>query len=105
MILVSLLNPKFAIEIAAGCVRTSGSGHLEFALTSMVGVTRHDGDRAIDLLEQHDASELVRPRGGAETDRQARFLPQAWRKPVIAANDECHGFLVLLPPSPQPPRK
>src|SRR5688572_17962194 len=27
MILVSLLNPKFAIPVAAGCMRTSGSGH------------------------------------------------------------------------------
>jgi hypothetical protein len=27
MILVPLLNPKFAIELAARCARTSGSGH------------------------------------------------------------------------------
>ena len=40
----------------------------------MIGMAGQDGDGAVELLEQHDAHELMRPRRGAEGDGKTRLL-------------------------------
>ena len=57
MLLVPLLNPKFAIGFAAQCVRTSGSGHQPWTTTQdglvlAVRLTPKGGRDTIDGIEQ-----------------------------------------------------
>src|SRR5262245_36960359 len=57
-----------------------------------------DGDGAVELFQQHDADELVRPCRGAEGDGEARLVAQRRREAVGGADDEDDGRLVLVAP-------
>ena len=57
-----------------------------------------NGDRAVELLEQHDPYQLMRPGSGSEGDRQIGPLAQARRESVGAANQENYCSPAVGPP-------
>src|SRR5437763_9786973 len=58
-------------------------------------------DRTVELLEQHDPYQLMRPGSGSEGDRQIGPLAQARREAVGAPDHEYGGRPPLRPPALQ----
>src|SRR5580704_9782057 len=67
----------------------------------MVGMAGQDGPGTVNLLQHHDAHELMRPSGRAEGELQFGALAQASRKPIGAADDKACGRPVFLAPFAQ----
>ena len=67
----------------------------------MVRMTGKYRGGAVDLLEQHDPHQLMRPGRLAEGDPQLGALDQAWSEPVGAADDEAYRRAILRPPLAQ----
>src|SRR5262245_58832239 len=68
---------------------------------AVIGVSREHGHGAIDLLEQHDPHELMRPSRGAERDMQVGFVMQSGRKTIGSADDEYDRWSTGIAPTPQ----
>jgi len=66
----------------------------------MIRVSREDRARSVHLFEQHDADELVRPRGCAECQPDFSALEQIRSKSVGAANDETNAGAPVGAPLP-----
>ena len=64
----------------------------------MVGMPGQDRDAAVELLQKHDANELVRPGRRTEGNDKARLFTQAGRQPIGRADGEHDRG--LAPPSP-----
>src|SRR3954469_1065258 len=75
------------------------------ALSSMIGVARKDADGAVDLLQQHDAHELVRPGDGAEREPHVCLIAETRGKTVVAADDEHGGRAAIVAPTAEPRRQ
>jgi hypothetical protein len=68
---------------------------------AMIGVARENGAGAVELFEQHDAYQLVRPRGGAESEPDLGAIEEAGRNAISASNDEAHSRTVFGSPLAQ----
>src|SRR5262245_45012692 len=75
-----------------------GTGLRPPGSAAVIGVSRQDGDGSVELLQQHDADELVRPCRRAEGDGEARLVAQRRREAVGGADDEHDGRPVLVAP-------
>ena len=64
-----------------------------------------DGHGTVELLQQHDPHELVRPGGGAEGDGEISLFPQARCETVGGADDEGDRRRVLGSPTLQAARE
>ena len=58
-------------------------------------------DGAVELLQQHDAHQLVRPGGAPKASRRVGLLAQARREAVGAADDEDHRRPPVVAPAPE----
>src|SRR5689334_25291542 len=63
---------------------------------TMIRMTGENRAGAIELLEQHDAHELMRPSCGTKRQNPAGAAAQTLRDTVSAADDEAHRAPVLL---------
>src|SRR5882672_12753783 len=68
----------------------------------MIGVPRKYADGAVNLFQQHDANELMRPGGSAEGELEARLVVQRRREPVVAADDEHSRRTSVVAPASKP---
>src|SRR5262245_10241287 len=73
-----------------------------FAVVRMAGEQRHG---AIELLEQHDAHELVGPRGGPEGEDEIGFVAQMSRYAIGSPDQEERCRPPIVPPACQVARK
>ena len=64
----------------------------------MIGVAGEDGAGAIKLFKQHDAHQLMRPRGGAEGKLNPGSLDEARCQPIGSTDDEADCYPVFRPP-------
>ncbi len=55
----------------------------------------------IELFEQHDAHELMRPSGGSEREPELGTLGEARRQSIGTADDEAHGRTIFRSPLSQ----
>ena len=65
----------------------------------VIGMVRQDALRAIDLLDEHDAGQHVRPGERAEPEHEARLLDQGRIEPVGPADDESEMSAALFHPA------
>jgi hypothetical protein len=65
----------------------------------MVGVPGENGERAVELFQEHDAQQLMGPGGLTESDGKDCFLAQTRCEPVVAANDKNNSRLIFGPPA------
>jgi len=61
--------------------------------------------RAIELFEQHDAHELMRPSGGSEREPELGSRGEARRESIGTADDKAHGRTVFRAPFAQQRRQ
>src|SRR5580698_9269088 len=64
----------------------------------MIRVAGKNGSGAIELLQEHDAHQLMRPGGRAERDLEFGASVEARRKPIGAADDEADGRTIFAAP-------
>jgi len=64
-----------------------------------------NGAGAIELFQQHDAHELMRPSGGSEREPELGACGQARRESVGTADDKAHGRTVFRAPFAQQRRQ
>src|ERR1700733_14244361 len=70
-------------------------------LAAVVGVPGEDGAGAVELLEQHDAHELMRPGCCTECEPECGAWRKARREAVGAADNEGSCRAVIRPPALQ----
>lgn len=67
----------------------------------MIGMAGENSAGAVELLQQHDANEVVRPSRRAEGKHAGSASVQGLGEPVGAANDKTRRRMVLRPPLAQ----
>src|SRR5687767_138468 len=65
----------------------------------MVRVAAEDGRRAVELLREHDADQLMRPGERGKAENQIGFGSERRVEAVGAADDEAHGGAAVVAPA------